>query len=150
MSNYHQDHIPPGMLLRVIQDKQLKIAYYDQLYKMTSEHLNREIINGIHFDEVNHLNMFTNLYTDLYGEKPDLSEPEIAQISSFLYGIKNLIKTELDSYDFYSNVFFTDPNTMVREVFARALTDENRHAAKCNFIYTELLENNIGKESRSE
>jgi len=140
MNSYHQDQIPSGMLLRVVQDKQLTIAYYDLLYGLTSDHQDIEIIDDIRFDEVNHLSMFTNLFTDLYGEKPDLPVPEISQISSFIDGIKKSIKKELDSYSFYNDVYFTDTNIMVRDVFARALTDEIRHAAKYNFIYTQLIE----------
>ena len=70
MNNYSQAQIPPGMLLRVIQDKEMKIAYYEQLYKMTEENQYIEFINGILFDERNHLHMFTNLYTGFFGEKP--------------------------------------------------------------------------------
>lgn len=142
MNNYNQALIPPGMLLRIIQDKQQKIADYNQLSKMTADYQDIALINAILFDEKNHLHMFTNLYTDFFGEKPDLSEPEISQISSFIYGIKRLIKIELDSYDFYSNIYFNDSNTAVRDVFARALNNEIRHAIKCNFIYTQLVENN--------
>ena len=140
MNNYSQAQIPPGMLLRVIQDKQMKIAYYEQLYKMTEDNQYIEFINGILFDEKNHLHMFTNLYNVFFGEKPPVSEPEISQMASFIHGVKNSIKLELDSHQFYSNVLFSDTNLSVREVFAQALADENRHNAKCNFIYTQLLE----------
>lgn len=140
MNNDNQAIIPPGMLLRIIQDKQQKITYYDQLYKMAADYQDIEIINGILFDEANHLNMFTDLYTDFFGEKPLITKPEILYINSFIHGVKNSIKIELDSNEFYSNVFLSDSHPSVRDAFARALMDENRHAAKYNFIYTQLIE----------
>lgn len=147
MNIYNQAMIPPGMLSRVIQDKRQKIAYYNQLHKMTTNAQDIEFINSILFDEANHLYMFTNLYTDSFGEKPIIAEPEDIYISSFIYGVKNSIKIELSSYEFYGNVFFSDSNPSVREIFMRALMDENRHAAKYNFIYTQLLENKKEKGS---
>jgi len=138
-----QPHIPPGMLMRVIQDKQDKIAYYEQLHKMTSDRQDIDIISTIHKEEIDHYHTFINLYAHLFGEQPSVLSTALPQIYSFVYGVKNSIRIELDAYDLYSNIFFTDPNIEVRNAFVRALTDENRHAAKYTYIFTKLLESRL-------
>lgn len=140
MENYNKAQIPPGILIRIMQDKNSILNYYAQLSKMATRPKDIEYISGILLDERNHLFLFSNLYTDLFGDMPEIPEPEISQISSFIDGVKNSIKLELDSYELYCNVFFSDTDSRVREIFGRALTDENRHAAKYNFIFTQLLE----------
>lgn len=143
MNDFYLDQIPSGMLLRAIQDKQSMIDYYGKLYKMASDNQDIETINLILLDEKNHLRMFTNLYQNLYGVIPDIPGSEISQISSFIYGIKKSVMAELDLFNFYNNIYFTDTNATVRDVFLRALRDEIRHAAKCNFIYTQLVERRL-------
>lgn len=141
MNNNYQIHIPPGMLLRVIEAKQNSIMIYDKLLTMTSDQENIGLIRVILQDEINHLNGFTNLYHNLFGGQLNLSDPVTPYVISFLSGIKSAVVHELNNYYFYNNVSFTDQNQKVRHAFIRALADENRHAISFNYIYTKSLEN---------
>lgn len=139
--NGRKAQIPPGMFLRVMQNKQDIIAYYESLHTMTSDEQVIGIIRDIIMDEMSHLDAFMNLYIDLYREKPFISDSAPPQISSFIDGVKFSILSELNLYSFYGNVFFSDQNEEVRSIFLRALFDENGHSTKFNLIYTGLLEN---------
>lgn len=133
--NSNQAHIPPGMLERIIQDKQYKTACYEVLQRMTADRQNTEMIGRILEDERRHLNDFTRLYYNLFGGQPSLLSNVAPQIASFTEGIQYLFAGEIDTYNFYSNIFFTDPNTEVQDVFRRAVLDENMHSTQLNHVF---------------
>lgn len=143
MHNMDQPQIPPGMLLRIIQAKQNLAATYEQLHKMTSDQQDIQLIRNINLDETGHLIAFINLYTNLFDEKPYLSDPKALQIGSFLSGVRDSIMEELNLYIIYSNIIFTESDTGVRNVFLQALTDDNRHASRLNYVYTKTLESKL-------
>lgn len=140
MSTDYQAHIPPGMLMRVIDNKQDMIEHYGQLRKMTTDWQYIEIIQSIYEDEVNQLNLFINLYVHIFGEQPHVMDLGLPQIDSFASGINNLYLRELGTHEFYSNVASTDPNVQVSGVFLLAMEEESRHAKYLHYIYTRLTE----------
>lgn len=143
MDSNYQSQIPPGMLLRVIQNKQDKIVYYERLHTMTADLQSIEIIKNILFDEEKHLNLFLNLYNNLFKERPDLPGGNLPQINSFIDGVKFSVINELNAYSFYVNVFLTDSNEEVRNTFLQVLFDENSHSAKFNYIYSVIIEKHL-------
>lgn len=133
--------IPPGMLLRLINNKQDTIVYYSQLQAMTADPQLTGIIRDILIDENMHLNLFRDLYVKLFGEQPEFYNAKAVQIKSFTDGVETAVMNELRTYDFYGNIYFTDQNTDVQDTFLRALFDENAHSTKFNFIYNKLIDN---------
>lgn len=140
MSAIQQASIPPGMLMRIIESKQILISNYRQLLHIAPDNQDIELINGIHLDEISHLSALVNLYSSLFGEQPVSSAPRASHISAYVPGIKDSIMSELNLYVSFSNIIFTDHNTDVRNVIFQVLTDDNRHASRLNFLYTKSLE----------
>lgn len=128
-------HIPPGMLIRVIQDKKDKIDRYEQLLSMAIAQEEKEIIQEILKEETSQYHIFINLYDDLFGNQINIT-PTDALLHSYLNGIKSSIIGELNSYSYYFGIFFSDSDPNIHKIFLQAATEENKHAAKFQYIYT--------------
>lgn len=144
MNNAYQSSIPPGMLMRIIESKQILIVNYEQLLNIASDRQDIELIGKIRLDEATHLGVLIGLYAGLFGEQPSLTAPRSSQINSFIPGIKDSIMSELNLYVTFSNIIFTDTNADVRNTFAQVLADDNRHASRLNFIYSKSIEMKLG------
>lgn len=142
MYNNPEAQIPPGMLIRIIQNKVDIIAYYERLLQLAVDEQNIDILRGIISDETTHRGLFINLYRDLFGGEPE-THNNAQNIDSFIDGVKFAVMSELNNYNIYGNIFFTDGNAEVRNAFLRGLFDENSHSAKFNFIYSKFLENGL-------
>lgn len=129
----------PDILIKAMQGEQDAIVYYEQLQRMAPDKRSAELIGHIRADEIKHWGAFGNLYARITGQYPSLPYPKTPQIASFIDGVEQSILDELEAYEFYRDVFLTNPSAEVRIVFLEALTDENEHAAKHNYMFTKTL-----------
>lgn len=143
MNNGNAAHIPPGMLIRIIQDKQAMNAQYEQLHGIATDQQDIDIIGRIRLDEAAHLSALTGLFARLFGGQPELNGHGQLQMHSFMSGVKDLIIGELNLYITYSNIIFTDSNADVQNTFFQVLTDDNRHASRLNYMYTKAVESKL-------
>lgn len=139
MDNNSQLVLSPKLLIKAMQGEQDAIAYYEQLHRMTSDKQDMDLIQGIHDDEIKHYNMFANLYYRMTGQMP-YTQPKQPQIDSFSAGVKQSVMDELEAYEFYRDIYLANNNPEVKNIFFEAMTDENEHAVKHNYMYTKTLE----------
>lgn len=137
-----QAHIPPGMLLRLITDKRNRTAHYEHIRGMPSEPRPREMIGRVAEDEKRQLDEFIRLYVHLFGESPPPEEPAVPAIESLAENLRYLFSAEVRSYTQYYAIFSADRSPEVREVFQRALMEENIHTTKLNHILIDVLPGN--------
>jgi len=140
MNQIHQSTIPPGMLMRIIEGKQILISNYGKLLHLLSNRQDVEMISRIHMNEAEHLKMLIALYVKLFCDQPALSGVGDSQIYSYISGIKDIITSELNMSVSYSSIIFSDSDADVRHVFDQVLTDDIRHTTRLNFMYTQSIE----------
>lgn len=136
-----QYQLTPEILMKAIKDEQDAIMYYKLLITLTSDNQDVEFIRGIHNDEVKHFSNFYHLYKQLTGMVPQIPLPKQPQISSFVEGIKKAFLDELYAYEYYRDIYIDNNSPDIRSILFDALTDENEHAMKLNFMLTKTLEN---------
>lgn len=141
MSDTYQSDIPPGMLLRAIDIARHKIARYHRLQTMTSDPEEIEMIGQISEDQERQLSDFMKLYSSLFGGQLSLPPPITPQISSFARGVQDAFADEVETSTLFNNIVFTDFNPEVRNVFMRALQEDNKHMSELNYILSKLIFN---------
>lgn len=67
---------------------------------------------------------------------PPLTPPTFP---NYLAGVEPTILDELDAYEFYRDIYLASSDHMVRNIFFKALTDENEHAAHLNYLFTKNI-----------
>jgi rubrerythrin len=70
------------------------------------------------------------------GQNPQIPLPKQPRILSYIDGVKKAIMDELEAYEFYRDIYIANMSPEIRNIFFEALTDENEHAAKFNYIFT--------------
>lgn len=143
MSDTYQTDISPGVLLRAMDDTQHKIARYRQLQTMTSDPEDIEMIRQISEEERRQLSDFLKLYSSLFGGQLSLSPPLTPQISSFARGVQDAFADEVETSTLFNNIVFTDLNPEVRNVFMRALQEDNKHMSELNYMLSKLISNYV-------
>lgn len=109
MSNTNQTDIPPGMLLRIMNTIQHKIARYHQLQRMTSDPENIEIIRQINEEGKRQLSDFEKLYSSLFGGQLRLLPTFTPEISSFARGVQDAFAEEVETSTLFNNVVLLIP-----------------------------------------
>jgi rubrerythrin len=136
MNNPYQSHLTPEILLKALKDEQDAIMFYKILITMVSDAQDENLIKEIHNDEVKHFSQFFNLYKQMTGQNPQIPLPKQPRIHSYTDGVKKAILDELEAYEFYRDIYIANTSPEIRNIFFEALTDENEHAAKFNYMFT--------------
>jgi len=139
MSDTYQTNIPPGILLRAMDTAQHKLARYHQLQTMTSDPEDIEMFRQISEDQNRQLSDFMKLYSSLFGGRLSLSPPLTPQISSFARGVQDAFADEVETSTLFNNIVFTDSDPEVRNVFMRALQEDNKHLSELNYMLSKLI-----------
>jgi len=139
MSDTYQTNIPPGILLRAMDTAQHKLARYHQLQTMTSDPEDIEMFRQISEDQNRQLSDFMKLYSSLFGGRLSLSPPLTPQISSFARGVQDAFSDEVETSTLFNNIVFTDSDPEVRNVFMRALQEDNKHLSELNYMLSKLI-----------
>lgn len=129
-------HDLPQKLLKAMQGERDARLYYQQLLNMTPSDEDREIISHFFEDEGKHYANFSRLYMQLTGRQPVLPPPQAPHIPSYIEGVKQSIFDETDAYEFYRDTYLCTNNPIAKEIFFEAMTDENEHAIRLNYLYT--------------
>lgn len=136
-----QSYIPmctdlPQRLLKALKGEQDARAFYGSLAAMAQDEMDKRVISQIANDEKKHFNNFARLYMDLTGRRPNLPPPEKPNIPNYLAGIEKAIFDETDAYEFYRDTILCTNNPIAKQIFFEAMTDENEHAVRLNFLYS--------------
>ncbi len=127
--------LTPDLLMQAMNGENHGIAYYTALAELAPDDHAKDMILHFRDDEEKHLNAFEMLFTRMTGRRPNLPAPEKPEISSFEEGLGQAFSDEMGAYELYRNIILANPTPFVREIFFEAMTDENEHAIKNNYLY---------------
>jgi rubrerythrin len=130
-----------GEMIRAMTGEQDAISYYQQLMTITQDSKNREILSDIRNDEITHFKDFMELYHRIYSKSPELPTVKNPIIPSFEEGLQAAIADELNAYEFYRDIYLNNSSPVIRNMFFKAYTDENKHASKLIYILTKFYGN---------
>jgi len=114
-------------LEKAINGEYSAIQCYAKLAERAPTDKVRERIREIRRDEKRHLQVFSQMYTNLTGSQPKLKESEVCP-DTYLRGLAFALEDEQETVDFYLTVADETSNLFVKDAFRRAAADEQNHA----------------------
>lgn len=120
-----------------VQGEREDELFYDDLINLAPNQEQKDIIKSIRDDERKHNNFLRNIYQDLTGEmiRP-IEDVSYEKPTSYIDGIKKALFGELSAVERYRRIRAEMPNQYLRDILFEILTDELKHAAKYNYLYT--------------
>ncbi|MCM1564550.1 MAG: ferritin-like domain-containing protein [Dehalobacter sp. 4CP] len=114
-------------LVRAINGEYSAIACYAKLAEKAPNQEIRKQILEIRQDEVRHYHIFSQIFTEITGTKPN---PQMTEECPAAYraALKSAFQDEQHTVDFYHNVAEKTQDPFIREQFKRAAADEQNHA----------------------
>jgi len=130
-------------LLRMfIEDEERDAFLYKELSNRAPTSKIREILFSMSMDEQSHSERFKKIYKAITGRtfSPIIIPPDLN--SNFREIVANQILGETEGYIKYSEQYYrNNKNKLLKDAYFSALTDENSHAHKLNYILNTLKEN---------
>lgn len=126
----------PKRLMKAMKGEADARVFYLQLISMLPAPEDKDIVAKIAQDEKKHHENFRRLYVRLAGHEPMLPPTEKANIPTYIEGIMKAIMDETEAYEFYRDTFMCTTNPAAKEIFLEAMTDENEHAIRLNYLFT--------------
>ncbi len=136
MYGYMTYNVTPAQLLKAMKGEAEARKYYKKLMDMSLDDREKDIIEHFIEDENKHLSKFRMVYEMTTGKEPVLGNLKTADFSSYIEGIEQAIEDELETYVFYRDIYLSNNNPIIRDIFLEAFTDENEHIARLNYLYT--------------
>lgn len=114
--------------------------FYQYLIDTAPTREDKEIIASIRDDELKHYDMFREIYKDITGQYPvPLGEETFEKPSNFLDGIRQALFGELSAVEMYRKIYYGLKARKHRDMLFEIISDELKHSAKYNYIYTKNL-----------
>jgi rubrerythrin len=113
--------------------------FYDYLISIAPTEDEKNIIASIRDDERGHNKMFRQIYKSITGvtlPPSSDSDEEFTKPTSYLEGIKKALFGELAAVEKYREIRMGLPTTMYRDILFNIITDEIKHSAKYNYLFT--------------
>ncbi|MDK2823522.1 MAG: hypothetical protein PWQ67_949 [Clostridia bacterium] len=111
--------------------------FYDYLISVAPNEKEKQIIASIRDDEIKHYKMFRQIYKEITGQYPvPLGEEEFVKPNNYLDGIEQALFGELAAVEMYRQIYFGLRSREHRDMLFEIITDELKHSAKYNFLYT--------------
>jgi rubrerythrin len=139
MYGYMTYNVTPAQLLKAMKGEAEARKYYKRLMGMAPNERDEDIIEHFFEDETKHLSKFRMLFEMITGKEPEIANVKQPDFDNYLEGIEQAILDELEAYEFYRDIYLSNNNPIVRDIFFEALTDENEHAAHLNYLYTKNM-----------
>ena len=120
-----------------VQGERKDEMFYDYLISQAPTSEEKEIISSIRDDERKHNRLFRSIYEELTGTKiSEGQEEDFEKPTSYLDGIKKALFGELKAVENYRIIRRNLPNQRDKEILFDIITDELKHAAKYNYLFT--------------
>jgi rubrerythrin len=113
--------------------------FYDYLISLAPTEEEKDIIASIRDDERGHNKMFRQIYRSITGvtlPPASASDEEFIKPASYLEGIKKALFGELSAVEKYREIRMGLPTTLYRDMLFNIITDEIKHSAKYNYLFT--------------
>ena len=129
-----------------VQGEKEDELFYDYLISIAPTEDEKKIIASIRDDERYHNKMFRQIYQNITGiDIPTGMDEEFVKPISYLDGIKKALFGELGAVERYREIRRGLPSTIYRDILFNIITDEIKHSAKYNYLYT-LNSNNMQRD----
>lgn len=124
-------------IFKAINGQYSAIACYSKLAELAPTEEERKRILEIRKDEINHHQVFTQIFVGLNGMQPT---PQITETcpANYKAGIQFAFKDEQNTVDFYLDIAEKAQDPYIKERFKRAAADEQNHAVWFLYFYTKL------------
>jgi rubrerythrin len=122
-----------------VSSEQEDELFYDYLISLAPTEEEKDIIASIRDDERGHNKMFRQIYRSITGvtlPPASASDEEFIKPASYLEGIKKALFGELSAVEKYREIRMGLPTTMYRDMLFNIITDEIKHSAKYNYLFT--------------
>lgn len=124
-------------LLETIIDEATAADFYANLLNEAHNQLQHEFIEHAREDELKHLDYFTRLYYQYFGQKPQYKINHVPY-PNYKEGILIALKDELAAGEFYRDVQLSVKDELIRDIYYMAMVDELEHATQFSTIYNQL------------
>lgn len=136
---YNQQALEKSLLLirDAVKDEKEDALFYEYLIQQAPTSEDKEIIASIRDDELKHNKMFRKIYKDFTGQ--DLPRDEdivFEKPESYIDGIVKALFGELKAVEKYREIRKGLPTRYYRDMLFEIITDEIKHSAKYNYLYT--------------
>lgn len=130
------DHLTQD-ILKAINGQYSAIACYNRLAQIAPTEEERKRIHEIRKDEIDHYQVFSEIFIAITGTKP---MPQITEIcpASYKEGLQFAIKDEQNTVDFYLDIADKAQDPYIKEKFKRAAADEQNHALWFLYYFSSL------------
>jgi rubrerythrin len=130
------DHLTQD-ISKAINGQYSAIACYTKLAGIAPTEEERKQILEIRKDEINHYQVFSQIYVAITGAQPT---PQITETCPINYkdGLQSAFKDEQNTVDLYLDIAEKAQDPYIKEKFKRAAADEQNHAVWFLFYYTKL------------
>jgi len=120
-----------------VQGEKEDELFYDYLISVAPTTDEKMIITSIRDDERHHNKMFRQIYNNITGIDVLIGQgEEFVKPASYLDGIKKALFGELAAVERYREIRRGLPSTMYRDILFNIITDEIKHSAKYNYLFT--------------
>lgn len=137
---YYTENAYPNalrLMVEAVQSEREDELFYDYLLSLAPTEEQGRIITSIRDDERKHNLMFREIYYELTGQEiPPAPEAPFQPPGSYLQGIQQALFGELNAVERYRQILFGLDFLPFRNMLTEIYTDELKHAAKWNFLYT--------------
>lgn len=111
--------------------------FYEYLISVAPTNEEKLIIATIRDDEKRHNRLFRKIYKDLTGQEvPPANDEEFQKPKSYKDGLVKALFGELAAVEKYRVIRQGLPNRYYRDILFNIITDEMKHSAKYNYLYT--------------
>ncbi|WP_212744590.1 ferritin-like domain-containing protein [Bacillus sp. E(2018)] len=111
--------------------------FYDYLISEAPTNEQKLIIASIRDDEKKHNKLFRMIYRDLTGQEvPPMNGEEFQKPKTYKDGLVKALFGELAAVEKYRVIRQGLPNTYYRDILFNIITDEIKHSAKYNYLFT--------------
>jgi rubrerythrin len=121
-------------LQQAIQGELEAIPYYQALLELAPA-ADREDIRHIREDEERHAQTLSQLYSELTGRPPVTFPVEEPDLSSYLQGLREAVRDELEAAEQYRDLYLGTLNHRIRDMLFEIMSDEQEHATRLTLLY---------------
>lgn len=110
--------------------------FYTYLLENAPTMEEKEIITGIRDNEINHFNLFHQLYYDITGEMiPQQENEQFTPPASYCDGLKKALLGEQHAVQKYRQILYAMQTSIHFNMLTEIITDEIRHGLLYNYLY---------------
>lgn len=137
MNNPQALQLSLKLIKEAVSDEKTDEAFYNYLISIAPTKEQKDIIASIRDDERKHNKMFRKIYKNFTGvDLPPGKERPFEKPKTYVQGIKKALFGELKAVEKYRVIRQGLPYRNYRDMLFEIITDELKHSAKYNYLYT--------------